>query len=165
MTKKEFDDTLKKLNLSRHEFADITNLTYGAVSNWNDDKKPVPGWVESWLYYYMKAKENETLNTIINPIIARELRKRELSSMLDSLLKLDINKLIDIFEDVISVYRKITLMASSGEKITKKYLANELEGMTMSIYTNFNKTFLKIHSITNVMLNNSDTEILFEFGR
>jgi len=52
----EFDTTLKDINLTRQEFADLTNLTYGAVSNWHDDKKPIPGWVKSWLENYIKAK-------------------------------------------------------------------------------------------------------------
>lgn len=56
MKKDEFDDTLKKIGMSRQEFADITNLSYGAVSNWHDEKKPVPGWVDSWLDNYIKAK-------------------------------------------------------------------------------------------------------------
>lgn len=56
MKKDEFDDTLKRIGMSRQEFADITNLSYGAVSNWHDEKKPVPGWVDSWLDNYIKAK-------------------------------------------------------------------------------------------------------------
>jgi len=56
MTKDIFDKTLKDIELTRQEFADITNLTYGAVSNWNDKNKPIPGWVESWLKNYIKAK-------------------------------------------------------------------------------------------------------------
>lgn len=56
MKKDEFDDALKRIGMSRQEFADITNLSYGAVSNWHDEKKPVPGWVVSWLDNYIKAK-------------------------------------------------------------------------------------------------------------
>ena len=56
MKKDEFDNILKKIGMTRQEFADKTNLSYGAVSNWHDEKKPVPGWVDSWLDNYIKAK-------------------------------------------------------------------------------------------------------------
>ncbi len=56
MKKQDFDKVLKDIKLSRQDFADMTNLSYGAVSNWHDEKKPVPGWVESWLENYIKAK-------------------------------------------------------------------------------------------------------------
>jgi len=65
MKKDEFDDTLKRIGMSRQEFADITNLSYGAVSNWHDEKKPVPGWVDSWLENYISKKKYENIKNII----------------------------------------------------------------------------------------------------
>ncbi|MFW2585553.1 hypothetical protein [Aliarcobacter butzleri] len=56
MKKQEFDETLKKIGLSRQEFADMTELAYSTIGNWHDEKKPVPGWVKSWLDNYVKAK-------------------------------------------------------------------------------------------------------------
>ena len=41
MNKQEFDNILKNNNLTRQEFANLTNMSVGAVGNWNDDKKPV----------------------------------------------------------------------------------------------------------------------------
>ncbi len=73
MKKKEFDNILKSIGLSRQEFADITKLTYGSVSNWNDDNKPVPGWVKSWLENYIKAKDLDRVADAVAPI----LQKRE----------------------------------------------------------------------------------------
>jgi len=61
MTKKDFDKTLKDIELSRQKFADLTKLSYGAVSNWNDENKPVPGWVQSWLENYIKSKSYEQI--------------------------------------------------------------------------------------------------------
>ncbi len=55
MTKEEFDKTLKSINLDRKTFAELTNVSYNTVSNWNDNKKPVPNWVESWLNNYKKS--------------------------------------------------------------------------------------------------------------
>ena len=61
MTKQDFDTTLKEVGLSRQEFANLTKLSYGAISNWNDEKKPVPGWVKSWLDNYIKSKSYEDI--------------------------------------------------------------------------------------------------------
>ena len=69
MKKKDFDQTLKKIGLSRQEFAKLTNLTYGAVSNWNDEKKPIPGWVKSWLENYIKAKDIDKVAKTLKPYI------------------------------------------------------------------------------------------------
>lgn len=56
LKKEDFDKSLRKIGLSRVEFAAMTNIAYSTVGNWHDDKKPVPGWVESWLENYVKAK-------------------------------------------------------------------------------------------------------------
>jgi len=72
MKKQEFDKILKNINLTRQQFADLTNLSYGAVSNWNDEKKPVPGWVESWLQNYIKAKDIEKVAETMKPYIKCE---------------------------------------------------------------------------------------------
>lgn len=69
MNKKEFDETLKELNISRQDFANITGLSYGAIGNWNDDTKPVPSWVESWLENYIKAKDIEKIAEAVKPYI------------------------------------------------------------------------------------------------
>ena len=69
MKKQEFDETLKKIGLSRQEFADMTELSYGAVSNWHDEKKPVPGWVKSWLDNYVKAKDMDKVVEAVKPHI------------------------------------------------------------------------------------------------
>ena len=69
MKKQEFDKLLKDINLTRQEFAELTKLSYGAVSNWNDEKKPVPGWVESWLKNYIKAKVSDEVIKTVKPFI------------------------------------------------------------------------------------------------
>lgn len=61
MTKKEFDDTLKRLSLSRQEFCKITGLAYSTVSNWNDEKLPLPSWVDSWLVNYERSSSYEEI--------------------------------------------------------------------------------------------------------
>ncbi len=65
MKKEEFNITLKDIGLSRQEFADMTGLSYGSVSNWNNDKQPVPAWVKSWLENYIGKKKFDNIREII----------------------------------------------------------------------------------------------------
>lgn len=59
MIKEDFNKKIKELGLSREDFSKMVGLSYGAVSNWNDEAKPIPPWVESWLENYEKAKSYE----------------------------------------------------------------------------------------------------------
>ena len=72
MKKQEFDETLKKIALSRQEFANMTELSYGAVSNWHDEKKPVPGWVKSWLDNYIKSKLADDIINAVEPFVCKK---------------------------------------------------------------------------------------------
>ncbi len=72
MKKQEFDETLKKIGLSRQEFADMTELAYSTIGNWHDEKKPVPGWVKSWLDNYVKAKDMDKVVEAVKPYIIKE---------------------------------------------------------------------------------------------
>jgi len=65
MIKEEFDKTLKSIDLDRKAFAELTNISYNTVNNWNDNKKPIPNWVESWLSNY---KKSTILDNIINDL-------------------------------------------------------------------------------------------------
>lgn len=65
MLKKEFDERIKTLGLSRQDFCNITGLAYSSVSNWNDKDKPIPTWVNSWLENYQKGKELDFLLELI----------------------------------------------------------------------------------------------------
>ncbi len=72
MKKQDFDELLKESGLSRYEFAKETGLSYGSISNWNDEKKPVPHWVESWLKNYNKAKIAEDIIRAIEPFVLKK---------------------------------------------------------------------------------------------
>lgn len=63
MKKHQFDEKLKKLNLTKKKFAELSNISYNTVLNWNDTTKPIPKWVESWLFFYEK---NLVLEKILN---------------------------------------------------------------------------------------------------
>ena len=65
MTKKDFDLSLKSLNLSRQDFCKITGLAYSSVANWHDVNKPIPSWVASWINNYTKAKKYEIIESLI----------------------------------------------------------------------------------------------------
>lgn len=56
MLKAELTQVLKDIDLSKKEFANLSNISYNTVNNWNDDNRPVPPWVKSWLENYIKAK-------------------------------------------------------------------------------------------------------------
>jgi len=66
--KKEFDKLLKDINLTRQEFANLTNSAYSNIGNWNDEKKPVPGWVKSWLENYIEKCKHEKLKQTLRDV-------------------------------------------------------------------------------------------------
>ncbi|EAJ5113698.1 hypothetical protein CYA75_06545, partial [Campylobacter coli] len=63
--KREFDEKIKSLGLTRQDFCNITGLAYSSVSNWNDNNKPIPIWVDSWLINYEKSLALDELLNII----------------------------------------------------------------------------------------------------
>lgn len=63
MTYEEFSHTIKKLGLSREEFAKMVDMSYNSVANWKS--KEIPGWVEPFLLYYEKGKDLDFLLEII----------------------------------------------------------------------------------------------------
>ncbi|EAL5787181.1 hypothetical protein FYV83_07420 [Campylobacter coli] len=65
MLKKEFDEKIKSLGLTRQDFCNITGLAYSSVSNWNDNNKPIPIWVDTWLLNYEKSLALDELLNII----------------------------------------------------------------------------------------------------
>lgn len=56
MTIVEFHTHLKRLKITKKKFSELSNVSYNTVKNWNGNTKPIPKWVESWLYYYGKSK-------------------------------------------------------------------------------------------------------------
>lgn len=69
MLKKEFDKKIKSLGLTRQDFCNMTGLAYSSVSNWNDNNKPIPIWVDSWLLNHEKAKVLDEISKSIKPFI------------------------------------------------------------------------------------------------
>lgn len=71
MKKEELTRVLDKIGLSKKEFASMCKISYSTVNNWNDDTKPVPPWVSSWLDNYVKAKALDTVADAVRPYIAQ----------------------------------------------------------------------------------------------
>lgn len=69
MTTEELKQLLKKASLSKKEFAEISNISYGTIGNWNDTDRPIPPWVESWLKNYIKAKDMDKVVEAVKPHI------------------------------------------------------------------------------------------------
>lgn len=69
MLKAELTQILKDINLTKKEFANLSNISYNTVNNWNDDNRPVPPWVESWLENYKKAKDIDKVAETMKPYI------------------------------------------------------------------------------------------------
>jgi hypothetical protein len=69
MKKEEFDNILKRTGLSRQEFSNITKVAYSTISNWQDDNKPIPLWVDSWFENYIKAKDIDKIIDAVKPYI------------------------------------------------------------------------------------------------
>jgi len=61
MTKDDFTQKLKDIQLSKKDFAFNANISYNTVNNWNNDNKPIPPWVKSWLENFTKAKTYENI--------------------------------------------------------------------------------------------------------
>ena len=112
----------------------------------------------------MKAKENEKIKLAIKPLIDREIRKKEISNLLDNLLQLKYDELISIFaKEAPTKSDRLFKLKENGSKLTKKFLAYEIEGLTMAHEGTYEYTFEKIKEITGVLLENSDTDLLFDF--
>ncbi len=59
MTYEQFSKHLKKLSLTKKQFASETGLNDGSVTNWKI--KGVPSWVSTWLVNKEKAKAYESI--------------------------------------------------------------------------------------------------------
>ncbi len=71
MKKEELTLALDEIGLSKKEFASMCKISYNTVNNWNDDTKPIPPWVDSWVDNYVKAKAFDTVVDAVKPYIAQ----------------------------------------------------------------------------------------------
>lgn len=80
MTKEEFCDRLKKLNLTQKDFAEIANIPYSTLNNWgasaNGKIIQVPSWVDPFLKHYHQSKKYDRIKKRIVQALLEELRIR-----------------------------------------------------------------------------------------
>ena len=71
MTKDEFNDLLKKANLTKKGFAGISEVPYNTIKMWGIDRN-IPNWVKPFLENYIKAKKFETAKKALCDKIVKE---------------------------------------------------------------------------------------------
>ena len=59
MNKEEFNKLLQMANLTKKEFANISNVSYNTIKMWGIDRS-IPNWVKPFIENYIKAKRFET---------------------------------------------------------------------------------------------------------
>lgn len=65
MDKHAFNDLLKYAGLSKKEFAEILGTTGGTISNWGNEGREIPYWVESWLQLYIENQQCKKIKEAI----------------------------------------------------------------------------------------------------
>jgi hypothetical protein len=61
MKKEELNAKLKQLDLSVSQFADMIGFNPATIRSFNDEKRPVPFWIEGYLSLYEKSKSYEEI--------------------------------------------------------------------------------------------------------
>lgn len=65
MDKYALNDLLKVAGLSKKEFALILGTTGGTISNWGNEGREIPYWVESWLKLYIENQQCKKIKEAI----------------------------------------------------------------------------------------------------
>jgi DNA-binding transcriptional regulator YiaG len=68
MNYKKFEELLEQAKINKKEFADMVDMNYVSITNWNKSQK-IPNWVESWLKNYIKAKDMDKVVEAVKPHI------------------------------------------------------------------------------------------------
>lgn len=63
----DFENTLKRLDLSKADFAKMVGAVYNGVINWNV-RGQTPKWVQSWLENYEKARKFDKIKELIKSV-------------------------------------------------------------------------------------------------
>ena len=68
MDNQTFENLLRQAGLSKKEFAQLVEMNYNSVTNWNKSDK-IPQWVESWLKLYSENKDLTQLKQLIKETV------------------------------------------------------------------------------------------------
>lgn len=63
----DFESALKRLDLSKADFAKMVGAVYNGVINWNV-RGQTPKWVQSWLENYEKARKFDKIKELIKSV-------------------------------------------------------------------------------------------------
>lgn len=63
----DFESTLKRLDLSKADFAKMVGAVYNGVINWNV-RGQTPKWVQSWLENYEKARKFDKIKELLQSV-------------------------------------------------------------------------------------------------
>lgn len=69
-----FEELLKNAQLTKKEFANLVDMNYTSITNWNKSEK-IPVWVQSWLENYIRAKIADDILDSLEPLL--KMRKTE----------------------------------------------------------------------------------------
>jgi collagenase-like PrtC family protease len=62
----EFKELLKKANMNKKDFSQITKVSYGTVNSWGvEGRAEVPEWVRPFLNNYIEVKKLEKIKSIL----------------------------------------------------------------------------------------------------
>ena len=73
LTRDGFNELLKRVNLSKKEFAELVGVQYSSVNNWGSGKFGVPYWVKSWLENYIKSLDMDKIVEVVKPYVDKDL--------------------------------------------------------------------------------------------
>ena len=73
LTRDVFNELLKRVNLSKKEFAELVGVQYSSVNNWGSGKFGVPYWVKSWLENYIKSLDMDKIVEVVKPYVDKDL--------------------------------------------------------------------------------------------
>ncbi len=65
MNNVEFEKKLKLAGLTKIKFSELTKMNRGSVSNWQQEGKTVPSWVDSWLENYIHSQAFEKIREAV----------------------------------------------------------------------------------------------------
>ena len=76
MNNELFEELLKNAKLSKKEFANLVEMNYNSVTNWNKSNK-IPQWVHSWLDLYIENKECKELKQLLKETVCKNEESSE----------------------------------------------------------------------------------------
>ena len=65
MEKQKFNDLLKKSGLSKKEFGEMLGTSGPTISNWGNEDREIPYWVESWFKLYFENEKYKKIKEVI----------------------------------------------------------------------------------------------------